>query len=183
MNESKVIVLLMMGLVGGAALGAYATYMSGSCISCSFTETEPVVTTPTQRPERPDLDRPAECLWLTNQVVGPPTGHKVYSDQQLAFINTCTDEDRLDLEMCKSIAKDAWGSQEARRVKFFYECLKTIDKVQESTCCYALRECNELRENLEDDISDLEHTCRYQCTQNTDNQYSACKSICMVLGG
>lgn len=125
------------------------------------------------RPQSPELDYAAECVWLTNNVLGPVGSSK----ERRQFIATCLED--ANSAYCTDKAKDLFGEPTGKiRVEFFYKCLNVIASSIEASCCYDAWDCRTDLHSIENALKDLQEKCETVCDKTHKANDSYCYMLC-----
>lgn len=128
-----------------------------------------------ERPAKPELDYAAECVWLTNNVFGPPRGDNPPASQ-VKFLKECAADDGASWVKCQEYSSHVWGNNSAQRSKFFFKCMEQIVKSVEASCCYNAWECGIDLHHVTHELDEMEDSCYDVCEKLPGN--NSCHEMC-----
>ncbi len=135
----------------------------------------PGVLTPA-RPVSPELDYSAECVWLTNHVLGPVV-QKANRKGRATYLAKCA-EDNSE-RYCKAKADELYGkTAQEDRSSFFYKCLDEIPHAIEEACCYDAWECRQELHYAENELHDSQEQCNKFCDRIPGISSETCYFSC-----
>jgi hypothetical protein len=126
------------------------------------------------RPKSPELDFAAECVWLTNHVLGPVKMVKKPKAREAA-LKECNKE--YNESYCAARIESQFGQASSKaRSSFFYKCLEEIRHSIEASCCYDAWDCRQGLHYCENELEETEEQCYDYCVKLPGDRpcYSNC---------